>query len=138
MSVHVLLHTGLLLCLILNLGGCFTFKGDPLWDPPTLSKEGCPDIEGEYKNMIKDIEHGGYIDLSYHFFDPYRTIEGETLPVSKVWIIPPGPPSADDLEMEELSAKLRNIDPRDTTNEKWALQDRLEELRKKNFDPPPL
>jgi len=59
----------------IGLASCgIMFKGDPQWDPPTLSKMGCPDIDGVYVDN----------NLLSRQFNPYRPAEGETIPMKTV------------------------------------------------------
>jgi hypothetical protein len=62
----------------LSACGIMILKGDPHWDPPTLAKAGCPDIEGKYM----DEEMSPY-PLLKDFF-PYRPTSGETSPIRRI------------------------------------------------------
>jgi|GEM_PF-6350555 len=61
----------------IGLAGCHfgISKGDPQWDPPTLSKTRCPDIDGVYVD-------GGLLS---HQFNPYDPAQGETIPIKWVF-----------------------------------------------------
>jgi hypothetical protein len=54
-------------------------KGDPRWDPPTLSKTGCPDIDGTYYVRDQKSEN----DLLWSFI-PYHAPDNETNPTRMV------------------------------------------------------
>jgi hypothetical protein len=118
MSAHTLSRGGIALFFVLNFGGCtlifYPFQSDPPWDPPTLSKEGCPNIEGEYRNVIGNPYRGNgnglLIGLTRFFDKPYGTVEGKTIPLSEVRILPPKPHSANYLEMEVVKAKQLTLD----------------------------
>jgi hypothetical protein len=79
----------LVLCLALT--GCFRYynTGDPQWDPPVLSKEGCPNIDGVYKDTGYSALGQGDGRTLTSFFWPHKSVpKGETLPVSEVRLLP--------------------------------------------------
>jgi hypothetical protein len=63
----------------LSACGIMILKGDPRWDPPTLAKTGCPDIDGKYMN-----ERASPYPFLEDFF-PYRPTSGETSPIRRIY-----------------------------------------------------
>lgn len=60
--------------MIMGITGCTViYKGDPQWDPAILSKEGCPNIDGKYRD--RDL-------LSRQFIQDVAPPEGETIPMT--------------------------------------------------------
>jgi hypothetical protein len=75
---------------VLLLTGCGgIYKGDPQWDPPVISKEGCPNLDGKYKNLgVADTvpRSREKIELFRHFL-PNIPVYDETTPLTLTKLI---------------------------------------------------
>jgi len=67
---------------VLLLTGCgVIYIVDQQWDPPVLSKEGCPNLDGRYKNLGVTITESRAKPTLHMYFEPYYPPYGETMPM---------------------------------------------------------